>query len=224
MIDKSLIFQELGGMAVVWCGGDSDAGDLARVAQMVTDQNVRILSVVPDAVHVLWPWLEKTDVKIMGRFYFPDTKITEEQISDVTVRINAMFKNGANGAQVFLPYGALSNLVEQTHVIRDDLFFNKDLSIGIDICEIGAENYKDLFEDLKKINASSLVLFMTKDDGNKSDFVGRMYGLLNTWVADFNGVLHFYFGADFMRIEQARRLVESIRPELAKKVKFFVNV
>ena len=224
MIDKSLIFQELGDAAVVWCGGDSDSGELAQVAQMVAERGVDILSVVPDAVRVLWPGLEKENVKIMGRFYFPDIKITEEQISDVTVRINAMFKNGGSGAQVFLPYGALSNLVEQTHVIRDDLFFNKDLSIGVDICEIDAENYNELFEELKKINASSLVLFMTKDDGNKSDFVGRLYGLLNTWDADFNGALHFYFGADFMRIEQAKRLVESIRPELAKKVKFFVNV
>lgn len=224
MIDRNLILQELGARAVVWCGADADAGVLAQVAQYVCQNKIRDLSVSPDAVRTLWPWLENKNVKIMGRFYFPDKRITEEQISDVTVRINAMFKNGGSGAQVFLPYAALGSLVSQTHVIRDDLFFNKDLVVGIDICEIDAENYGELFENLKKINASALLLFMTHDDGNKSDFVGRLYGLLNSWDADFGGGLNFYFGADFMRIEQSWRLVESVRPALLDGVRFFVNI
>ena len=63
----------------------------------------------------------------------------------------------------------------------------------------------------------------TKDAGDKSDFVGRIYGMLNTWDADNKFDLHFAFGPNFMRIEQALRLVQSVRPELVGRLKFWVN-
>lgn len=223
MIEKNALFDEVGKYAALWCAGDADGGDLACATQFLNEKKLSIVSVAPDSVLTVWPWLEKSNVKIMGRFYLPNKKVTEAQVSDLTVRINSTFKHGAHGAQVFLPYVALENLVEQTHVIRDDLFFNKDLAIGIDIADVGVFEWEKLFENLRKINASSVVFVFTQDDGDKSDFVGRIYAMLNAWKNENKFDLHFAFGPNFMRIEQAWRLVESMRPELLCGVKFFIN-
>ena len=154
---------------------------------------------------------------------FGNKNITESQISEITIRINNAFKQGAHGAQIFLPYGALDDLVEQTHVIRDDLFFDKDLEIGIDIGDVDVFEWENLFQKLRKINASSVLFVFTKDTGKKSDFVGRIYAMLNAWNDNNDFDLHFAFGADFMRIEQVWRLVETLKPGLLSRVKFFVH-
>lgn len=223
MIDKSIILKQIEGQEALWCGAGMEGGDLARAVEVLETKSMRLVSVVPDSVMTIWPWLERTDVKIFARFYFPDKRISEKQVSDVTVRINDSFKRGAHGAQVFLPYVALNSLVEQTHVIRDDLFFDKDLIIGIDICDVEADDWNDLFMNLRKINANAVMFVFTNDMGEKSDFVGRIYGMLNSWSADNNFDLHFAFGPNFMRIEQALRLVQSVKPQLNKRLKFWLN-
>ena len=83
--------------------------------------------------------------------------------------------------------------------------------------------FADMFECLKKINASSVCFALTRDDGKKSDFVGRVYGLLNAWDSDFHGALHFALENRPERIEQAHRLVKSIRPELIPDLRFWIN-
>ena len=126
MIDKSVIFDLVGTKAGLWCGADMDATDLADAVHVADVQKVPVISVVPNVVQTVWPWMEAGDIKIMSRFYLDGKKITEDKISDITVRINTSLRQGANGAQIFLSYPALAGLVEQTHVVRDDLFFNKD--------------------------------------------------------------------------------------------------
>ena len=223
MIDKNTVLEQIGGKCALWCGADMDAGELAQAVGVIGERNIRMVSVAQDSVATIWPWVERDNIKIMSRFYFADKKISEKQISDVTVRINNAFKHGAGGAQIFLPYAALADLVEQTYVIRDDLFFDKDLSIGVDVAEFGPYDWSDLFGQLRRLNATSVVFVFTKDAGDKSDFVGRIYGMLNAWDADNKFDLHFAFGPNFMRIEQALRLVQSVRPELVGRLKFWVN-
>ncbi len=223
MISIDAVFQELGDMGALWCRADTDAGDLARCTEFVVQNGVDMVSVAPDAIDVLWPWMERMPVKIMARFYAEGKRIVEKQVSDLTVRINTVFKRGAHGAQVFLRPEMLPDLVKQTHIIRDDLFFNKDLSIGLDIGDIDVDAWDDLFQNLQKINASSVLFVFTNDTGDKSDFVGRIYGMLNAWGGANKFDLHFALGPNFMRIEQAKRLVEMIKPELLGGLKFFVN-
>ena len=59
--------------------------------------------------------------------------------------------------------------------------------------------------------------------GNKSDFVGRIYAMLNAWNNDNEFELHFALGPDSMRIEQVVRLVEQLQPQLLDRIKFLVN-
>ncbi|MBQ5699699.1 MAG: hypothetical protein IIV74_00170 [Alphaproteobacteria bacterium] len=221
MIDKNAVFDFIGVNAAVWCGADMDATDLAKSVQFVNEKKLSMISVAPNVVQTVWPWLEAGNVKIMSRFYME--KINEGQISDVTVRINSVLRQGAHGAQIFLPYRVLAELVEQTHVVRDDLFFNKDLAIGMDIDDVGPFDWDDVFANLRKINASSVIFVLTKDSGDKSDFVGRLYGMLNAWGMDNKFNLHFAFGPNFMRIEQAQRLVQQVRPMLMDGLRFWIN-
>lgn len=207
----------------LWCGADKDAADLARAVELVAEHKLPIVSVTPQVVPVVWPWLEKIKTKIMARFYLSEGKISENTISDTVKNINLTFKQGANGAQVFLRYADLSKVVDYLYIIKDDLFFDKDLSVGIDLGDVGPFDWNDLFFYLKKINAGSVLFVFTKDLGNKSDFVGRIYAMLNAWNKDNEFELHFAVGQDVMRIEQVVRLVESMQSQLIKKLKFFVN-
>lgn len=223
MIDKSMIFDMVGTNAGLWCGADMDATDLADAVHCADVQKLPMISVVPNMVQTVWPWVEDNNIKIMSRFYLDGRKITEKQISDITVRINTSLRQGANGAQIFLSYGALAGLVEQTHVVRDDLFFNKDLSIGMDVGEIGPFDWADVFANLQKINASSVIFVFTHDTGDKSDFVGRLYGMLNAWDAANKFSLQFAFGPNLLRIEQAMRLVQQMQPGLMGELRFWIN-
>jgi hypothetical protein len=97
------------------------------------------------------------------------------------------------------------------------------LSVCVDVAEIDSCDWEGLFQNLQKINASALTLTLNKDTGDKSDFVGRIYGMLESWNAENNFDLHFVLGQDFYRIEQVLRLIKSVKPELINNVKCFVN-
>jgi hypothetical protein len=61
------------------------------------------------------------------------------------------------------------------------------------------------------------------DTNEKSDFTGRIYAALENWDADKDMELHVMLGNSWTRAEQVYRLVAINRPELLKKLKFFVN-
>lgn len=223
MIDTKTFLSEIQSRIGIWCSADTDGADLARMVQYATDWKADILSVSPDVVPVVWPWIENKPVNLLGRFYVNNDKIDENVMSDLTIKINQSFKSGASGAMVFVRYQHLRPMIDQVAIIRDDLFFNRELVIGLDIGDIDSGDWANLFNELKRINASAVCFVLTKDMGKKSDFVGRVYGMLNAWDSEFSGALHFALENRPERIDQARRLVESIRPELAKDLRFFVN-
>ena len=68
-----------------------------------------------------------------------------------------------------------------------------------------------------------MLITLSKDTGDKSDFVGRFYGMLDVWENENNFDVHFAFDQNFQRIEQALRLIKSVRPELIKTTKVFIN-
>ena len=163
----------------MWCDGGRDTGELARVASSSVAHDMPVISALPDDVAMLWTWLEKTPARIYARFYLPvrggrDVGV----ISDLSARINAAFKQGAHGAQIFMRAADLDDFAEQIGVVRDDLFFNRELAIGIDISEVGPFDWPAVFDALRRLRAGALVLVLARDGGDKSDFVGRMYAVL----------------------------------------------
>lgn len=222
MIDNELIFDELGASVALWCGQTLSQSELAAAADSAVASNVNLISAAPDDVGRLWTWLEKMPVKIVARFYVPARGSRDEaQISDLSARINAAFKSGACGAQIFMRAADLPDFVKQMRGVRDDLFFNKDLAIGLDIGDVGAFDWKSVFAALDALRVTTLIIAMTRDAGNKSDFVGRVYAMLNAW-GNLKCDLHFALGNSPMRIEQAARLTQQIKPALVGGMRFFV--
>ena len=225
MIDKDNILDDnnLQKLAL-WTGAGNDANDLAYVAETAISKSINLVSVLPDNVKVIWPWLENSNVKIFSRFYLESKSDSVKDISELTKNINTAFKHGASGVQIFARFSELENFVEQISLIRDDLFFNKDLFIGMDINEIGPFDWEVIKRCLEKIRATGIILALPVDTGDKSDFVGRIYGALESWKNSFSFDLHFAFGEIGVRAEQTERLINSIYPALSNNLKFFVNI
>lgn len=223
MIDTDDILEHIGAAAGIWCAADTDTPDLAAAADLVVARGLRDISVAPAAVPIVWPWLEHTNVQIAARFYLsPASRVaTFDDVSDIAARINLAFKQGASVAQVFMRLVDVASFVQNLTPIRSDLFFNKDLVIGLNIGEIDASDWVELIENLNQIGAS-LLLVLPQDRGLKSDFVGRVYGVLDGPVEKFNGALHWYLGAGQSRAEQVVRLATAMQPQIMPRLKFWV--
>ena len=223
MIDTDSFFDEISANMAMWCDGGRDTGELARVASSSVAHDMPVVSALPDDVAMLWTWLEKTPARIYARFYLPVRGGRDVgAISDLSARINAAFKQGAHGAQIFMRAADLDDFAEQIGVVRDDLFFNRELAIGIDISEVGPFEWSAVFDALRRLRAGALVLVLARDGGDKSDFVGRMYAVLRA-AGDIKCDLHFVLGNNPLRMEQAARLVRGMRPALAGGMRMFVR-
>ena len=216
---ENLVFEKYD--AAIWCGAEMDATELARAASVAIENKLSTVSVTPAGVGVIWPWVENRGIEILSRFYVNDA--SEVTVSAVTQNINSAFKNGADGAQVFVAPDDVDAFVSQVYVIRDDLFFNKKLFIGMDIGKINPLDWDGVFGAIKKIRADGVTLVLAHDAGDKSDFVGRVYAAANAWDMK-NMSLQFVVGNLPNRIEQASRLFNSVLGDAAPKLKFFINI
>lgn len=223
MIDIKEIFNndDVAKSAGLWLADNGDSSDLAGAAEYAVEMNIGVLSVMPRDVGVIWPWVEKLKVKILSRFYVDS--IVGDKMSDLAVNIKSVFRQGADGAQMIVNLAELNRLTDSLLPVRDDLFFQKDLSVGLDMFAVWPLDWDGVFDSLRKLHASSLLLILTHDAREKSDFTGRIYGALQSWNADSNMELHVMLGESFSRAEQVYRLVAKMRPELLNKLKFFVS-
>ncbi len=204
-----------------WLGDNVDAAELAGAAENAVDVHVPALSVVSRDVSVLWPWVEKFNIKIIPRFYLMSSGA--DAVAAMSVDIKSSFKQGADGAHVIVKLTDLDRFADLMLPVRDDLFFNKQLSVGLDVFEIWPLDWENVFVNLKKLRATSLLLVLTTDTGDKSDFMGRVYAALDAWDASPDMELHIMLGVSFSRAEQVYRLVAKMRPDLLDKLYFWVN-
>ncbi|MFQ6760492.1 MAG: hypothetical protein ACLRFM_03800 [Alphaproteobacteria bacterium] len=204
-----------------WLGDNVDAAELAGAAENAVDVHVPALSVVSRDVSVLWPWVEKFNIKIIPRFYLMSSGA--DAVAAMSVDIKSSFKQGADGAHVIVKLTDLDRFADLMLPVRDDLFFNKQLSVGLDVFEIWPLDWENVFANLKKLRATSLLLVLTTDTGDKSDFMGRVYAALDAWDASPDMELHIMLGVSFSRAEQVYRLVAKMRPDLLDKLYFWVN-
>ena len=214
--------EEIADVSAMWCAASGDRSDLARVASRVVEYNMPIISAVPEDVGMLWTWLEKTPVRIYSRFYLaPNTASDVATVSGLAVRINTAFKHGADGAQIFLSAGDLDDFAAQIGSVRDDLFFNRDLIIGVNIEDVATDGWAHLFDVMARLRVAALVLVLARDDARQFDFAGRLYGALDA-VDKIPCHLHFVLGARPNRMEQAVRLVRAMHPECAPNMRLFI--
>ncbi len=220
MIDQETLFSEIQNNLALDCPAGMDTNDLIRIAGTMIERNIPVISVSPADVATMWTWLEKSMIKIIARF---DAGGCASDISSLSEQINAVFKKGAHGARIFVNVCDLPDFVSALAPIREDLFFNKDLMIDLDMCEIGPDEWPQICEQLNKIRANAIILNYNKPAKRADDFVGRIYGLMTVIAPEIGDNLYFETGNDFNRIEQVWRLVEKMRPELTGMLRFFVG-
>ncbi len=208
----------------LWAKSNKDSADLAYLADFAVANKIDLISVGEDYVNIIWPWLENKKIKIFSRFYLEKDINKSDNISETIKNINHVFKQGADGAQIFINYNDLNLFVSQTYLIKDDLFFNKELFIGLNICDVEPLDWGNLWVNIRKIRANGLIFAFPVDKGNKSDFVGRLYAAIESWPNDFKCDLHFVLGDNDLRINQTKRLVEIMKPSLVNNLKFFINI
>jgi len=223
MIDKNEIFDEVKDNTGLWCATDCVGADLAAAAGVAITNKLRAVSVSSDAIAEIWPWVENTNIKIIARFMV-EQDIDVDFMSNLSSKISSAFREGANGAIVFVHMRNMEHFITELKYIRDDLFFNKSLSIGLDINEIGHDDWESVFKMLQSVRADSLTLFLSNDDGDKSDFVGRVYAMLKANMADWHGTLSFIAGDNVVdRIDQFYRLAQLLRFDASQTMLFWVN-
>ncbi len=222
MIEANEIFSKFDSRIALWCDKAGDTNDLANLANEILEQNINLVSVMPEIVFFMWTCLEKSRVKIFTRYDFtPVQKNVDKEVFKLAENITGILKRGAAGVQIFINMRDLEHFVDTFVPVRDDLFFEHDLCIGLDINEIGMSDWDVVFEKLRAIRANILMLTLKEDEGNRSDFVGRIYGMLQKW--NFDGELHCLLNNDYERMDQVIRLVESEKNELSDKLRFFLE-
>jgi hypothetical protein len=198
--------------------------DLAKLAESAIANGVGRISVAPDAVSRIWAWLEGSGVKIIGRL---SSVVCRQDIEKLSAEISAMFKNGADAAQIDLRLAELGDFVADIAGIRDDLFFRRELILGLDINEIAPDDWARVFEIAKAAGCDAIML-----RGGDSDFVGRVYAAvecIHLRSANYGGQAYsdfthgiYFENIDAEKIEQVVRLCEKMRPELVDRLRFFV--
>ena len=222
MIDINEIFVDCDKRLALWCDGVDDTNDLAGMADYIMQSGIDMISVPPEIVYNIWAYLERMNVKIFTRFVFEHgVKDTDACVYDLAQNITNVCKRGASGVQIFVEMRDLETFTEKISVVRDDLFFQHDLCVAMDIQDIDVHNWQNIFEKLRNLHAKALVLTLKEDMKNRSDFVGRVYGMLQNWNMD--GELHFILNNNFDRMDQVIRLVESEKPELTERLRFFLD-
>lgn len=224
MMNSEPFFDDMSSHIALWCGAGMCDGDLVRCAEYAISNDVRAVSVVPDDVARMWVWLERSAARVFARFYIPHGGDMSSIASDLSGRIRTAFRHGAAGAQVFLRASDLSAFAHEMSNVCADLFFNRELEIGIDVADVDASMWGALYDMLRQIGASGVIFVLTHDKGERCDFVGRVYAAMDAIGADSKCAVRFVTGNRVMRMEQALRLVRAMRPELAGGARVFVNM
>lgn len=205
-----------------WCDSVEDTNDLAEMADDIIKNNIHLISVPPEIVPLVWVYLEKFDVKIYTRFMVSlNHKDIDKDMSDLAKNITCVCKKGATGVQIFLNQRDFDIFIDKILPVRDDLFFGHDLSLVMDIEDIDVNNWAMIFQKLHDLRLDAFGLTLKEDMKNRSDFVGRIYGMLQNWNMDCE--LHLILNNNFDRMDQVIRLVETERPELSEKLRFFLD-
>lgn len=222
MIEANDIFSDSDSRVALWCNDMGDSNDMAMLANDIIENKVSLISVPPSGLSIMWTYLEKAKVKIFTRHIFATlNKNFDKDVSDLSEKIVSDFKNGANGVSIFVKMRDFERLADLLSVIRDDLFFGHDLCLVMDVKDLSVDNFDLIFQKLNDVRANAFGIYLSEDMGLRSDFIGKIYGVLEHW--NFDGDVHFILQNNFERIDQASRLIETMKPELSGRVHFFLE-
>lgn len=220
---QELLLDDIDDKIATWVDDSvGDVPDLAQIVDHVVANGIRTMSVPVSANGQVWPWVEHKHIQIFNRIDFAGDQGGDDAVSVFAKNVMRAFKTGADGVQVCIQCKELENFVNAIAPIRDDLFFDHHFSVGINIDERGGIDWKHVFDIIERAHVNSWLIIAHGDSFDaKSDFIGRVYGMLENW--NLNADLHLMFDKNMMRVTQVVRLVQKMRPELMKNLRVFVN-
>ena len=203
-----------------WGNSVQDTNDIAGIADKILESGVDTISVPPEIVPFMWTYLEKANIEIYTRFDFaPLAQNIENDFDELVKQITQSCKQGATGVQIFIKMAEFERFMNLLSLVRDDLFFEHKLCICMDINDIDVHRWDMIFEKLRNLRVDVFTITFNKDDGKRSDFIGRVYGMLDAW--NWDGVLHCLFLNKKIRIDEVMRLTETMQPKIYEKLRFF---
>lgn len=220
---ENIFLDDIGPLGAIWVD-ETDTVELARVANVAIDDGAEYVSLPNAATRVFWPWVEKSNVKILNRFDFDVSQNQDMDgvVSEFATAVNSVLRAGAYGVQVRVSLDALKKFVDAILPIKNDLFFDRYLSIAIDIDDAETPDWNAVFATLGRVSPNSVLVMGHVDKFNpRSDFVGRIYGMLEQW--NINSDIHLMFGKNMLRVSQVLRLAQKMRPELVKNMRVFLK-
>ena len=223
MIKTETIFDDFSNMSGLWVDGiTSDSCDLVRLSDFIVNKNISVISVPFEITENIWPWIENRNVHIFNRFTIQFSENIDTTVSGVARVITESFRRGANGVQIMIQPTDLDRFVNSIIPIKNDLFFDHDLIIGLNIEQVDSPDWKNIFSILNTIHPNALLITAAGDKFDaSSDFVGRVYAMFEDW--NFDGALHLMFGKNMMRYSQVLRLAQKMRPAVSEKILAFMQ-
>lgn len=223
MINSEYIFDDIDVMRAIWIDDDAcEPSNLAKIVNFAIDENITIISAPPIATGQIWPWIEGQKIEIFNRFDFIAGADAISKMSELSKNISMAFKNGASGVQVFVQQQDMSDFVDMLTPVRDDLLFGHKFVLGMNIDEKIVPDWSSVFDAINKIKPDSLMIIAHGDTFDaRSDFVGRIYSMLNNW--NVRVALWVCFGKNMLRVSQVLRLCQKMRPELVENMRVFID-
>ena len=223
MMFPDYVFDDIKEMQALWIpDSQTDASDLAGFADLVLGNGVSYISMPCAATCEMWPWIEKNNIKIFNRFIFANDKDIIDAVSALATSVTAAFKSGAFGAQVFVTVKNIGAFCDAMKPVRQDLFFDKNFSVAIDVDEMRGQSWDKIFDALREIYPDAILITAHGDlfDAD-SGFVGVVFDMLNNW--NLGSDLHVWVGKNTLRVSQVLRLCQKIKPDLVQHMRIFTN-
>ena len=152
MIEINEVFSDSDKRLAWWCENVVDTNDLAAMADDIIKNDIHLISVPHEILSLMWAYLEKSNVKILTRFIFaPKQKNSDVEIYDLAANIKSACKKGANGIQIFLKMRDFEGFIEKISAVRNDLFFEHDLCLVMDIEDLDVNNFEIMFQKLQDV-------------------------------------------------------------------------
>lgn len=207
----------------VWYNGDLDELKIAYLANDILVNGVTEVSVKPECIGYLWPYLEKEQVHILTRYYFSiQDNDVEKAIYNLSKSVTEFNGQGAIETQIFVSVCDFECFVENIINIRDDLFFNHKLCIALYLEDIEVLNIERLFYLLRYVKADAVLFSDKNTEIDDNVFIAKIYSLIQEW--NFDGNIYFSLRNDEKKVSLIKVLLEYSEPELLDKTVFFLEI
>ncbi|MDR0319154.1 MAG: hypothetical protein LBH81_00220 [Rickettsiales bacterium] len=137
------------------CWTPADATELIGAAGTAARMGIPRISVAAASVPAVWSWLEKSPVALSAMVAWNSAKMgTADLVREITLPL----KRGADQVQLYAKWKDLPKLSDALREIRDEIFFDKKLSLALSLDDVPYNGWLDAFKYAKELRADNIML------------------------------------------------------------------